>query len=141
MLKLSITERDLLVHANWAVLGLCGTAFLLEGFATDSFLLSLVGICVIVAGFIAHMVINAIAGTAFSSGETALGMGLFGIAILVFIAAWLQGALSMSDYWSGLALFAVLTVGLPVYMATRYGLRGAFSHFHKTHDPMGKAGK
>ena len=123
-------ERDLLVFADWAVLGLGGLCFLLEGFSRDAYLVSLVGIVAIVLGFSAHIVINAIFDTGFRPGEAALGIGSFGVIALAFIGGWATGGLSMSDYWSGLTLFAVLALGMPVYLSTRYGLRNAFSRFH-----------
>lgn len=126
----TMTERDLLVFANWAVLGFGGLCFLLEGFARDTYLVSLAGIVAIVAAFAAHIVINAIFDTGFRPGEVALGIATFGVIALIFIGGWLAGGLSMSDYWSGLTLFAVLALGMPVYLSTRYGLRGAFSRFH-----------
>lgn len=124
------SERDLLVFAIWAVLGFAGLCFLLEGFSRDAYLVSLAGIAAIVAGFAAHIVINAIFATGFRPGEAALGIGTFGVIALAFIGGWAMGGLSMSDYWSGLTLFAVLALGMPIYLSTRYGLRGAFSRFH-----------
>ena len=123
-------ERDLLVFAIWSVSGVAGLAFLIEGFANDSYYIALVGIAIVVAGFIAHMIVNAVLRTSFGAGETVLGIGVFGILALSFIAGWARGALSEQDYWSGLTFFAVIGTGLPIYLATRHGMRGAFSHFH-----------
>ncbi|PHP65801.1 hypothetical protein CSC94_17085 [Zhengella mangrovi] len=133
MSKPARVERDLLVFSIWAVLGSGGLCFLLEGFSRDSYLLSLIGIAAIVASFVAHFIVNGIFGVGFGPGEAALGIGVFGVILMVFIGGWAIGALSESDYWSGLTLFAVLALGLPVYLSTRYGLRGAFSHFHVRH--------
>lgn len=107
-----------------------GCAFCWRGFSRDAYLVSLAGIVAIVLGFAAHIVINAIFATGFRPGEAALGIGTFGIIALAFIGGWATGGLSASDYWSGLTLFAVLALGMPVYLSTRYGLRGAFSRFH-----------
>ena len=138
MSRSAMVERDLLVFSIWAILGFGGLAFLLEGFAQDSYLVSCAGIGAIVAGFIAHIVVNGIFDCGFRQGETALGMGVFGVIVLVFIAGWATGGLSVSDYWSGLTLFAVLAFGMPVYLSTRYGLRGAFSRFHLKPADSGK---
>lgn len=139
MSKSAMVERDLLVFSIWAVLGFGGLALLLEGFSRDSYAVSVAGIAAIVAGFAAHFVVNAIFDTGFKQGEAALGIGVFGIVVAVFIASWAAGGLSASDYWSGLTLFAVLALGLPIYLSTRYGLRGAFSHFHVRHADSGNS--
>jgi len=124
------TERDLLVFSIWAVLGFGGLAFLLEGFTRDSYLISLLGIALIVAAFVAHIIVNGLFHQGFGPGETALGIGSFGVLIFTFIAGVLSGGMSMVDYYAGLTLFAVLTVGFIAYLSTRHGLRGAFSRFH-----------
>ena len=130
MPRLATVERDLLVFSIWAVLGFLGLAFLLEGLTRDSYPVALIGIALIVAGFVAHIVINQLFGNGFRRGETALGIAVFGVLALIFIAAWIAGELSVADYVSGLTLFGVLVTGLFVYLATRHGLRGAFSQFH-----------
>ena len=123
-------DRDLLVFSIWAVLGFLGAAFLLEGLTRDAYWVSLIGIAVIVAAFIAHIIVNAVFDTGFANGEVALGIGSFGLLAFVFIASWFTGDMSMPDFWSGLTLFSVLAAGLFVYLSTRHGLRGAFSRFH-----------
>jgi hypothetical protein len=120
MPRLATVERDLLVFSIWAVLGLLGLGFLLEGLTRDAYPLALIGILLVVAGFVAHIIVNQIFGNGFRRGETALGIGAFGALALVF----------MADYASGLTLFGVLVAGLVAYLATRHGLRGAFSQFH-----------
>jgi hypothetical protein len=130
MSKPAMIERDLLVFSIWAVLGFGGLAFLLEGFARDSYLISLAGIVAIVCGFVAHIIVNAIFRCGFRPGEAALGIGAFGVIALVFIVGWAAGDLSRIDYLSGLTLFAVLAFGFLAYLSTRYGLKGAFSRFH-----------
>jgi len=128
-------ERSILVFSIWAVLGILGLGFLLEGFSRDAYPVSLVGIALIVLAFLAHIIVNAIFGQGFLMGETALGIGSFGILALLFIIGWLASDLSTSDYHSGITLFSVLLAGFIAYLATRYGLRGAFSRFHiKPHD-------
>ncbi|MCY0148610.1 hypothetical protein OEG84_13060 [Hoeflea sp. G2-23] len=124
------TERDLLVFSIWAVLGFGGLAFLLEGFKRNSYLITLLGTAFIVAGFVAHIIVNGLYQQGFRSGETALGIGLFGVLTFTFIAGVFSGGMSMVDYYSGLTLFAVLVVGFIAYLSTRHGLRGAFSRFH-----------
>ncbi|MBC7283681.1 hypothetical protein [Hoeflea sp.] len=138
MSKPAMVERDLLVFSIWAVLGLGGLALLLEGFSRDSYLVSLAGTAALVAAFVAHMVVNAVFDCGFRPGEAALGISAFGALALAFIGGWAVGGLSPADYLSGLTLLATLAFGLPAYLATRYGLRGAFSRFHVRHADDGK---
>jgi predicted small integral membrane protein len=126
-------ERQLLVFAVWCVCGFAGIATLLEGFARDVYTISLVGSAFIVAGFIGHISINAVFKMGVTYGETALGIGLFGIVVTTFVAGWIAGGYTDSDVWSGLTLIVIIAVGLPSYLSTRYGMRGAFSQFHKAH--------
>ena len=88
------------------------------------------GVAVIVLAFAAHIVVNGVFDTGFTHGETVLGIGSYGLLGLVFIAGTLFGDLSMADLYSGLTLFGVLAAGFLTYLATRHGLRGAFSRFH-----------
>ncbi len=122
-------ERGIIVFCNWAVFGIIGLTFLLEGVATDAYLTALAGIIGIVAGFIGHMVINVVFGQAFSLGETALGLAVFAISILIFILNWAFVGLSETDFFIGLTLLSVLVTGFFAYLSTRYGIRGAFNRF------------
>jgi hypothetical protein len=97
---------------------------------TDSWLLSVAGVLIIVLAFVAHIIVNGIFDTGFSPGEAALGIGAYGLLGLVFVAAAVGGTLTMTNYYSGLTLFGVLAAGFLAYLLTRHGLRGAFSRFH-----------
>jgi hypothetical protein len=123
-------ERGILLLSIWAALGLLGLGVVLEGFARDDWLISASGVAAIVVAFAAHIVVNAVFGTGFSRGEAALGIGLYGLLGLIFMAGAAGGEMSMTDYYSGLTLFGVLAVGFIAYLTTRHGLRGAFSQFH-----------
>ncbi|MCZ4291249.1 hypothetical protein [Hoeflea alexandrii] len=140
MSKPAMVERDLLVFSIWAVLGFGGLALLVEGFSRDSYVISLAATLTIILGFIAHIVVNAVFDCGFKPGETALGISAFGAVALAFIIGWAMGGLSAADYWSGLTLLAALGFGLPIYLSTRYGMRGAFSSFHVRHVDDGKPG-
>lgn len=123
-------DRAILVFAIWAVLGFFGLGVLLEGFRLDQWSVSAGGVFLIMLAFVAHIIVNGIFDTGFSPGETALGIGAYGLLGLVFIAGALGRRMSMADYYSGLTLFGLLAAGFLVYLFTRHGLRGAFSRFH-----------
>ncbi len=123
-------ERNILVFAVWAVLGFLGLGIFLEGMARDLWSLSALGIALIVAAFIAHIVINGIFNTGFTPGETALGIGAYGFLGLVFVLGVASDGMTIADFYSGLTLFGVLAAGFLAYLLTRHGLCNAFSQFH-----------
>lgn len=134
-------ERGLLVFSIWAVLGPAGLGFVLEGFTRDAYLTSLLGTALLVATFVAHIIVNALFGQGFTPGETALGIGAFGLLALVFLLSWLNGGLSETDFYAGLTLFGTLAAGFLAYLSARYGLRSAFSHFHVATAAPGRGAK
>jgi len=125
-----IIGRSILIFAAWAVLGFLGLCIFLEGLDRDSWAVSAAGVAVVVLAFVAHIVVNGIFDTGFTTGETVLGIGAYGLLGLVFLAGALGGGMTMADYYSGLTLFGVLAAGFLAYLFTRHGLRGAFSRFH-----------
>jgi hypothetical protein len=123
-------ERSILIFAIWAVLGFLGLGFVLEGMVRESFIACGIGLVLILAAFAAHIVVNFVFRQGFTRGEAALGIGVYGLLALVFVLAWASGRLGPAGYAAGLAMFGVVGVGFIVYLATRHGLRGAFSQFH-----------
>ncbi len=123
-------DRGILVFCIWSVLGFLGLAIVLEGFRLDSWGLSATGVGTVLLAFGAHMVVNAVFATGFSRGETALGIGAYGLLGLIFVLGAASGVMSQSDYYAGLTFFGSLAAGFIAYLATRHGLRGAFSRFH-----------
>jgi hypothetical protein len=123
-------DRGILIFSIWAVFGFLGLGVVLEGFKRDLWAVSAIGIGGIVLAFVAHIIVNGIFDTGFTRGETALGIGAYGLLGLVFIVAAADGGMSKADYYSGLTFFGTLAVGFLAYLSTRHGLRGAFSRFH-----------
>ena len=130
MLSLRHVDRGVLVFSIWAVLGFLGLGFVLEGFSRGAYGVSLLGTGLIVAGFVAHIIVNYVCGGGFTSGEAALGVGSFGILAFVFIIGWAGGDMPAANFYAGLTLFGVIIAGFITYLTLRYGLRGAFSRFH-----------
>ncbi len=123
-------DRKLLVFCIWSVLGFLGMGFILEGLSRDSYLAGLLGVCTIVAAFIGHIIVNYLNKQGFEPGETALGLGLFGLICLLFVVGWIVSETSQTDYYIAITLFAVLSIGMIAYLSSRYGMRQAFSRFH-----------
>ena len=132
-------ERGILIFAIWAVFGFLGLGLFLEGMARDVWGLAAVGVGVVVVAFVGHIIVNGIFDTGFTQGETALGIGTYGLFGLIFVAGALQGGRTMVDFYAGLTFFGTLAAGFLAYLFTRHGLRGAFSRFHVQRD--GQPGK
>ena len=122
-------ERAVLVFCNWLVFGLIGLGFLLEGGSRENFLIGVIGIVGIIAGFVVHIIINHISSTGFTMGEVALGLALFAFGAVTFILSWIIGAMSLVAFQIGLLQLAILVIGFLAYVATRYGVAGAFRKF------------
>lgn len=127
-------ERGILVFAIWAVFGFLGLGLFLEGMARDVWGLAAVGVCGVVLAFVGHIIVNGIFDTGFTPGETALGIGTYGLLGLIFVLGALQGGRTMADFYAGLTFFGTLAAGFLAYLLTRHGLRGAFSRFHVQRD-------
>lgn len=123
-------ERGVLVFSTWTALGMLSLALFLEGLALNSYAIALAGVAALVAAFTAHIVINALFRTGYTRGETALGLSVFGVIVLLVVAGYGSGRLDEQDFLACLTLFAVLVVGFLGYLVTRHGLRGAYSSFH-----------
>lgn len=122
-------DHEILIHCNWIVLGTIGLGFILEGSVRSNYFIGLLGGIIIIAGFVGHLILNHIFKRNFTTGEIALGLGLFTIGALIFIWFSLNDGLSESGFFIWLTLFALLTLGSLVYLLTRYGVGGAFKKF------------
>lgn len=127
-------EHRLAVLANWGLFSPFALATGTSGFSADSYLLCLSAYALVALAFVAHIVINWVWKTGFRPGETAAAIGLYGVAVLVFMASWLLDAtFSDTDVYAGLTGLVLAIVGFLAYLITRYGLRGSFSMFHIRH--------
>jgi hypothetical protein len=124
-------EKRLAVVTSWGFFGSFGMGFVLSGFSGAQWWMGLLGYALLVAGFIAHVVINRTFDTGFSSGEIALGLVLFGVSALSFIGSWLfDPGFGSVNLGIGLAGFAAMAACLLGYLVVRYGLRGSYVMVH-----------
>lgn len=133
-----VIERSVLVFSTWTALGMLSLGLFLEGLEANQYAIALAGILLVIAAFVAHMVINALYRTGYTAGETALGLATFGVIALLVVIGFATERLDERDFLACLSLVAVLVVGFLSYLVTRYGLRGAYSAFH--HRPEGATG-
>ena len=97
----------------------------------------MIGIAAAIAGFIGHLIVNAYFGKSFSRGEAGLGLATLAAVVLIFIISWLGGSLADTTVWIGLTLIVALVATGAIYLATRFGLKGAFSKFHGRAERVG----
>jgi len=125
-------ERRLATTTLWGLFGSFALSFILTGFGNGSPVWGLAGFALLVAGLVAHVIINQFYRTSFSSGETVLGFLVFGVALLIFLSAWIfDRSFGETNGLIGLAGFAAIIAFFVAYLVIKFGLRGAFSMFHQ----------
>ncbi len=123
-------EHGIAVFANWGVFGAVAVGFLVEGISRETYPLALIGVAATIGGFIGHLIVNAYFGRSFSRPEAGLGLATLAAVVLIFTISWLGNRLADTTVWTGLTLIVALVATGVVYLATRFGLKGAFSQFH-----------
>lgn len=124
-------EKRLAVVTNWALLAPFGLSFILSGFGTEQWMVSLGGFAAFVLGFIGHVIINRLYRTNFSKGEIIAGFVAFGVSLLCFIlSAVLTPRFGEANVVAGIAGFGAIIACFVVYLITKFGLKGSFSRFH-----------
>jgi hypothetical protein len=127
----AIVEKRLAVVTNWSLFASFGMCFILSGFNGPSWGMGLLGYALLVLGFVGHLIINHVFETGFSAGEVALGLVLFGISALSFIASALFSArFGPENLGLGLAGLGALASCLVFYLVIRYGMRGTWVLIH-----------
>ena len=127
-------ERRLAVMTAWAFFGAFGVCLILSGFAEDSLLAGLSGFALIIAAFIAHVIVNRIFGADFSQPQVALGLGAFTVGALCYIASVLfDPEFGETDVAMGLVGFTALASAFVVYIIINYGVRGSYQMVYRLH--------
>jgi hypothetical protein len=122
-----LREHRLAIMTGWGFFGSFGICLILSGFAENSLIAGLSGFVVIVAGFVAHIILNRIYGTGFSQAQIALGLAAFTVGVFCFIASVLFGGiLGEADVAIGLVGFSGLAAAFVTYIVINYGVRGSY---------------
>lgn len=127
---LAALDRHALVMSTWLAIGFIALALLARGFpaADAAFVYSAFG--TIIAGFVGHVIINAVSGTGFTPREVALGLVVYGIGLIGFLLALLLRSDPVLALFVPLSIgFLMLAVVVIFYMVTHFGARGAFRAF------------
>jgi hypothetical protein len=129
--RITVVEKRLAVVTNWSLFASFGMCFVLSGFSASSWGFGLLGYALLVLGFVGHLVINHVFDTGFSPGEVALGLVLFGISALSFIASALFNPhFGPENLGLGLAGFGAMVACLVFYLIIHYGMRGTWVLVH-----------
>jgi hypothetical protein len=124
-------DRHALVMALWTPAAFIAAVLLFHGITGAGGWWTTAGFVVILAGFVGHVIVNAVLGTDFTAGETALALVAFGVAMISLLLSVL---LTPSE--TGLMLLVLIGPGLVAlviavisYMVIAYGPRAAFEKF------------
>jgi hypothetical protein len=128
-------DRHALVMAIWLPLGLVAVTLAHYGFGDGGPLWVLAAFGTVLAAFSGHVIINVALATEFSPREVALGLVLYGCAVVALVLGVLVVDGFAARYFlavsGGLALLAAAVV---FYMLTRFGVRRAFENFDVIRD-------
>jgi hypothetical protein len=129
-----LREHRLATMTGWGFFVSFGVCLILSGFAEDSLIAGLSGFAMIVAGFVAHIILNRIYSVGFSQAQIALGLGAFTIGVFCFVASVLfGGGLGEADVAIGLVGFSGLAAAFVIYIVINYGVRGSYQMVYRLH--------
>jgi hypothetical protein len=124
----------LAVMTGWAFFASFGVCLILSGFAEDSLIAGLAGYATVIAGFIAHIIVNRIYGAGFTQPQIALGLGSFTVGVLCYIASVLfNPTFGEIDVATGLVGFSALAAAFVIYIIINYGVRGSYQMVYRLH--------
>jgi hypothetical protein len=119
---------------NWAFFASFGFCFVLSGFSERAPIAGIAGFAAFVVGFIAHVIINRIFGVGFTTPQIALGLTIFIVCVLSFIASSVfDPSFGEVDLIIGLAGFSAIIGCFVVYVTINYGVRESYAMMHRLH--------
>lgn len=125
-----LIEKHALVLSFWLAFGFAGLLLIQMGFRNSDALVTLLGFAVLVAGFIAHILVNAFYAVEFTRREAALGLVLYSLGLLAFLAfSVFSDAVSRINFITGTIGLFTLFAAVVAFMIIRYGLRKSFNIF------------
>ncbi|MFO1149772.1 MAG: hypothetical protein U1E62_15450 [Alsobacter sp.] len=123
-------DRHALVMTIWLSLGFAAAVLLHLGLERGAAWLILGAFGVLVAAFLGHVIVNAVLGARFTTRELALGLVLYGAALVAFgLAILLSPGFAARAFWPLSGGFVLLLVVVVFYMITQFGVRVAFQGF------------
>jgi hypothetical protein len=124
-------DRHALVMAIWVPLGFVAAALLHEGLTEGGGWWFAAGFAAILVAFAGHVIANAVLGTRFSYGETALGAALYAAAALATVTTALVAPEEVVDrvLMPAAIGLAALLAAVIAYLVIAFGPRAAFERF------------
>ncbi len=123
-------DRHVLVLSFWLPLGFLALTLLTQGLDLTNAWLVAGAFAAILAGFVGHVIVNAVYRSFFTSRELALGLVIYLLALLSFLLALLLGSERIEALFAVIGLgFLILAIGVIAYLVIHLGLRRAFEAF------------
>lgn len=132
---LDTTDRHALVTALWLAVALVAAALFDFSFGTGGAWTVGAGFAAVLAGFVAHILVNTVYGTWFTAGELALGLVAYAAGLVAFVLAVLMVPGFAERNFAPLSIgFLVVFVAVVFFMVTQYGVRPVFTAFDVIRD-------
>ncbi len=123
-------DRHALVSAVWLPPGFVALGLFHYGFASGGPWWVLAGFAAVLAGYAAHVIVNAVLSTAFSRYEVALALVVYAASGLALVmAVLLQPGFAAKFFLPVAGGMAGLAAAVVFYMVTTSGARAAFGQF------------
>lgn len=123
-------DRHALVLAVWLPAGFVALGLLHYGFGTGGAWWVAAGFAALLAGFAAHVIVNALLGTTFTLREAGLGMVIYATAMVgLVLAVLLVDSFAVRFFLPVAGGMITLLLAAVFYMLTRFGTRDAFGKF------------
>lgn len=124
-------ERHGLVLSLWIAFGFLAVICIHLGLSKNNWIFSCTGFLILIAGFMAHIIVNAIAGTGFHFLEAVFGLFVFSMGIVLFLLSLLMGVEYSAENFIAICTGLMLIfISISFYMITRGGVHKAFEHFN-----------
>ncbi len=128
-------DRHALVMAVWLPLGFVALLLFLFGYRQENGWIVAGAFGLVFAGFVGHVIVNAVYTSLFSARELALGLVVYVLGLLAFLLALLFGSGRAEALFLPIGLgFFFLAAAVLFYLVTQQGLRRTFEAFDVIRD-------
>jgi len=128
-------DRHALVMAVWLPLGFVAVALFARGWSVIDPWLIAGGFAVVLAGFVGHVIINAVYRSLFTPRELALGLVIYGVSLIAWLLALPLGSTAASALFAPLGIgYVTVLIVVVFYLVTHFGVRRAFDAFDVIRD-------
>jgi hypothetical protein len=123
-------DRHALVMAIWLPMGMVAVALMHYGLDAGGPVWVMAAFGMVLVAFAGHIIVNVVLRTEFSPREVAVGLVLYGCAVLATgLAVLLIDGFAARYFLAMSGGFALLAIAVVFYMVTRFGVRRAFETF------------